>query len=203
MPRIRAASIEEHKELTRREIMDAAVALFRAQGYQDTNLGDIAAYVGIGRTTLYEYFSDKEDVLVHVVEASLPGVMDRMLGDLPDDLGERERLGELIVRALEYVSNDDDLGSMLMRQLPRLSAPAQDRIRLAHRRIEEEIVETCRRGVEGGEFRAFDPGEVARIVYALVMNASQSLLRDVDAKQRVHATADTVTRFVFDGLAVG
>ena len=52
MPRIRADSIVEHKEKTRSEILDAGATLFRSQGYTDTNLGDIAAYVGIGRTTL-------------------------------------------------------------------------------------------------------------------------------------------------------
>lgn len=201
MPRIRAASIQEHKDLTRREILDAAVGLFRAQGYQDTHLGDIAAYVGIGRTTLYEYFVDKEDILLNVVESTMPGVVGDILGGLPADLDSRARLSEIIVRALEYVSNDANLGSMLMRQLPQLSAAAQVRVRVAHQRIEEEIVRICREGVAIGEFRAFDPIEAARIVYALVMNASQSLLRDDDAKQRVHEVADTINRFIFDGLA--
>jgi AcrR family transcriptional regulator len=53
MPRIRAATIDEHKELTRTEILEAAGRLFRAEGYGETTLRDIASYVGIGRTTLY------------------------------------------------------------------------------------------------------------------------------------------------------
>ena len=201
MPRIRAATISEHKELTRQEILDAAASLFRTQGYESTSLGDIAGYVGIGRTTLYEYFADKEDILVHLVERTLPEVVDGMLSGLPQGLSHRERLGELIVRGLEFVSNDDDLGSTLMRELPRLGSDAQRRLRAAHRRLEDEVKRLCRLGIAEGEFRAFDPDDAGRLVFTLMMEASRSLLGDAEAKQRIHEAADTLVRFVFDGLA--
>jgi AcrR family transcriptional regulator len=203
MPRIRAGSIAEHKRRMRDDILSAAAALYRARGYADISLGDIAGYVGVGRTTLYEYFSDKEDVLASLVEATLPEVIDGMLGDIPDGLTHRERLGELMVRALEFVSTDDDLGSTLMRELPRLSRRTQERVRAAHSRLEEEVTRLCSDGIAVGEFRPFDPVDVGRIVFTLVMGVSGSLLRDADAKQRVHEVADTLARFVFDGLATG
>ena len=201
MPRIRAATIGEHKKLTRDDILDAAAALFLAQGYTDTSLGDIAGYVGIGRTTLYEYFDDKEDVLVNLVERRMPAVVDSMVDGLPDALTHRERLGELLVRGLEFVSNDADLGSTLMRELPKLSGPAQARIRASHKRLEDEVSRLCRDGILAGEFRAFDPADASRIVFTMMMNTSQALLRDAEAKQRVHEISDTLVRFLFDGLA--
>jgi AcrR family transcriptional regulator len=201
MPRIRAATIAEHKRQTRAEILDAAAALFRAQGYSDTALGDIAGFVGIGRTTLYEYFVDKEDVLIHLVERSLPSVVDDMVDSLPDDLTYRERLGELIVRGLEFVSSDADLGSTLMRELPKLSPEAQKRVRAAHSRLEDEVTRLCRLGISEGEFGSYDPSDASRIVFSTMMSTSQSLLRDRDAKQRVHEVADTLVRFLFEGLS--
>ena len=202
MPRIRAATIDEHKEMTRREILDAAGQLFRAEGYSETTLHDIAAYVGIGRTTLYEYFSDKEDVLVNLVEATIPGVVDGMLAGLPADISCRDRLSELIVRGLEFVSSDSNLGSTLIRELPKLSQRAQTRVRKAHGRLASEVTRLCRIGIDSGEFRQFDADDAGRLVYQMMMSASQGLLRDADAKQRIHDVADTLVRFVFDGLAV-
>lgn len=200
MPRIRASSIQEHKDLTRREILDAAAALFRAQGYDDTHLGDIAGYVGIGRTTLYEYFADKEDILASLVEETIPGVVEDMLADLPP-LRASDRLAELIQRGLAFVSTDENLGSMLMRETPRLSNEAQRRVRSAHRPLEDEIVKVVEAGIESGEFRNFDPMVAAQIVYGLMMSASTGLIRDADAKQRLHEVADTVVSVVFQGLA--
>ena len=203
MPRIRASSIKEHKDLTRSEILEAAAALFRAQGYGDTNLGDIAGYVGIGRTTLYEYFSDKEDILASLVEETVPGVVEEMLRGLPPALRARDRLAELIQRGLAFVSTDENLGSMLMRETPRLSNEAQRRVRSAHRPLQDEIVRVVESGIASGEFRNFDPMLSAQIVYGLMMAASTGLIRDADAKQRLHEVADTVVEVVFGGIAAG
>lgn len=201
MPRIRAASIEEHKRRTRAEILDAAAVLFRTHGFSEIGLGDIAASVGIGRTTLYEYFADKEDVLVNLVESRIPSVVEDLVSGVPEDVSTRDRLGELIVRGLEFVSSDDDLGSTLHKELPRLSEPAQQRLRRAHGALEDEVVRLCRIGIASGEFRAFDPVDAGRLVFTMVMAASQSLLRDPEAKQKMHEAADVLVRFVFDGLA--
>lgn len=202
MPRIRASTIEEHKRQTRAQILDAAADLFRSYGYAETHLGDISGYVGIGRTTLYEYFSDKEDVLVNLVEDRIPGVVDRLLAGVPDEVSIRECLGELIVRGLEFVSSDDDLGSILMRELPRLSEPAQRRIRRAHKPLEDEVIRLCAMGIESGEFRPFDPVDAGQLVFTVMMAASERLRRDHDAKGKLHEAADTLVRFVFEGLAV-
>lgn len=203
MPRIRAESIAEHKAMTQREILQAAAALFRAQGYSETSLGDVAAFVGIGRTTLYEYFTDKEDLLASLVEDQIPAVMEGLVSGLPDDVGQRDRLAELIVRGIEFVSTDDDLGSLLMRETPRLSKATQGRIRRSHSALLDEIVRLCRLGIEAGEFRPFDPEEAGRLVFATMWSAAQVLIGDADAKQKRHDAADTVVRFVMGGLAIG
>lgn len=202
MPRIRAESIAEHRAMMEREILAAAAALFRAQGYADTSLGDVAAYVGIGRTTLYEYFSDKDDLLASVVEDRIPAVMDDLVAGIPVDAPSADRLGELIVRGIGYVSSDDDLGSMLMRETPRLGRDAQDRIRTTHQRLLDEITSVCREGIDSGEFRPFDPDVAGRLVFSTMWSASQALIRDADAKQKRHEAADTLVRFVMGGLAI-
>jgi AcrR family transcriptional regulator len=202
VPRIRAESIEEHKTLTRRQILDAATGLFRMHGYTATNLGDIAAYVGIGRTTLYEYFTDKEDILVSLVEAEMPGVMDRMLSNLPPTISCRDHLGELIVRGLEFVSTDNDLGSMIMRELPSLSRQGQMRARRAHGKLAKAVTDACRDGIERGEFRRMDPEDAGRLVYTIMMSAGQGLMRSAEAEDRFEEVARTVVSLVFDGIAI-
>ncbi len=187
--------------MTRREILDAAAILFRVHGYTGVSIGDVAGYVGIGRTTLYEYFTDKEDLLASLVEARIPQVMEELVSGLPADRPYREQLSELIVRGIDFVSTDEDLGAMLIRETPRLGRETQIRIREAHQPLADEITALCRLGIEAGEFRPFDPDEAGRLVFATMWTASQSLIRDEDAKQRRHEAADTLVRFVFDGLA--
>ena len=200
MPRIRAESIAAHKELTRREILETAADLFVRQGYEETGLGEIAAVIGIGRTTLYEYFSDKEEILVCLVEENIPQVVDDMIARIPDGLDGRERLGELLLASLQFVSDDSNLGTLIMREVPKLSPEAQVKVRAAHARLEREIVEVCEKAVESGEFRNLDPVVAGRIASSMVMCSARSLLRDKDPKQKMHETADTLLSVLFDGL---
>ena len=200
MPRIRADSIEEHKTLTRRDILEAAAGLFRCQGYNETSLGDISSEVGIGRTTLYEYFSDKEGILVSLVKQELPGLMAELVADLPDDGSCRDRLGVLIERGLEFVSDVSKLGSMLMRELPNISKAAQREVRQAHFGLADAVVQVCREGIASGEFRERNPMVVGQLVYGLMMSASSGLLRSPEAEARRREVSDTLQGIVFDGL---
>ena len=200
MPRIRAGSIREHKAQTRREILEAAAALFCAHGYEDTSLGDIAAYVGIGRTTLYDYFRDKEEVLVELVEESVPAAVDRFLDGVPADVAGRERLSELVQRALMFIADEANLGTLVMREVPKLSPEAQRRVGMAHGRIGEEIRAVCADAVASGDFVTTDPDRLGDYATTVVLWAARRLIRAEDPKQIVHDVSDETLRLLFDGL---
>ncbi len=51
------------KETKRREIYTAALPVFAAKGLDKTKMEDIAKAAGIGKGTVYEYFSNKEEIL--------------------------------------------------------------------------------------------------------------------------------------------
>ena len=152
MPRIRAENIEAHKLKTRREILEATHALLEELGSADISLGEVAHEAGIGRTTLYEYFRDKDDLIASLVEDRLPGVIDLIISELESTDGV-ERLVELAKATVHFVVSDPVLGLILHRELPRLSAEAQDRIRAAHSELATDMIDAYRVSVERGELR--------------------------------------------------
>lgn len=54
------------KEMTRKNILEAAKAHFIDFGYKDTLVSDIAQFVHLDRRTIYRYFPTKESLLVHI-----------------------------------------------------------------------------------------------------------------------------------------
>jgi AcrR family transcriptional regulator len=200
MPRIRAGNIEEHKELTRGQILDAAQDLFSEHGYQETSLGDIAAFVGIGRTTLYEYFKDKEDLLASLVDENLPQVFADMAEQLDSDAPFIDQLAELTVRLTEWVVTDPTLGLLLHREVPRLSDATQERIRVAHENLSKEYARIYRGGVMGGEMRALPWDLAGRFVQDLVMSASKVLLDAEDPQVRMREVCDSMVDFLKNGI---
>src|SRR5262245_35803263 len=60
-----ALGMRERKRQERRDaIIDAAMALFRAQGYEQTRMEEIAQRADISPPTLYRYFPRKSELLV-------------------------------------------------------------------------------------------------------------------------------------------
>jgi mycofactocin system transcriptional regulator len=48
---------------THEEIETVAFALFRAHGFDETTMDDIASAMGVGRSTLFRYYPSKNDIL--------------------------------------------------------------------------------------------------------------------------------------------
>lgn len=52
----------------RLEIASDAIEVFSQKGYYNTNLKDIAKAAGMGRTSLYKYFRNKDEIYYYIVK---------------------------------------------------------------------------------------------------------------------------------------
>jgi AcrR family transcriptional regulator len=93
----RGRSVEGRAEV-RRDLVAAAVQLFRSKGYDDTTVDDIAAGAGVGRRTFFRYFRSKEDAISPDHEAGLARVAEVFDTAHPD-----EPTASLVLRAGETV----------------------------------------------------------------------------------------------------
>ena len=201
MPRIRADNIAEHKALTRSQILDVAQDLFAEWGYEDTSFGDISASVGIGRTTLYEYFTDKDDLLASLVEETLPQTIRDMVAAIPEDSSPTERLRQLTVRMVEFVAVDPTLGLLLHREVQKLAPEAQERVAVAHQGLSHEFADAYRAGVAAGELKMLPAGLAGRFLNDLIMSAAKALIDSKDPTERLDEVTSAVSDVLFNGLA--
>jgi AcrR family transcriptional regulator len=63
VPKLWNETIEAHRVQVRDAILDAAAVLVFEQGLRGVTMAQIAERAGIGRATLYKYFSDVETIL--------------------------------------------------------------------------------------------------------------------------------------------
>jgi AcrR family transcriptional regulator len=86
-------SLRGHKQLVRDAIIEAALALFADRGFDNVTVTDIAERAGVGRTTFFRYFGDKQEVLFPADEDPAAAV----LVDPPP-----RRIGESLPAALAH-----------------------------------------------------------------------------------------------------
>ncbi|MGD2042916.1 MAG: TetR family transcriptional regulator [Acidimicrobiia bacterium] len=197
MPRIRAASIDEHKELTRRALLDAAWQLIADAGTAEVPLGEVALLAGVGRTTFYDYFDDRDDVIASLVEEKLPGVIADLIESVPDGLATRDRLARLASLTVEFVATDRVFGVILHREVGRMGLEAQRRISRSHSELATELSSIYTKGVEEGVFRPL-PGYLAgRLIQDTIMSAARAL---IDDETRLREVTEGVEAFLLGGL---
>ncbi len=81
---------------TRNKILDAALDVFYGKGFHLATVDEIAERAGVGKGTLYRYFSNKEKLFNELVQV---------------------RLQELEKRATEVLNGDDDVLTMITKYL--------------------------------------------------------------------------------------
>lgn len=64
MPRITGNSLGEHRVQMRAKIFAAFTEVLESAGYDALTLADLANRVGVGRTAMYNYYPDKEALLL-------------------------------------------------------------------------------------------------------------------------------------------
>ena len=200
MPKIRAASIDEHKELTRRSLLEAAFRVIDEAGTGEVPLGEIALAAGVGRTTFYDYFEDRDDVIASLVEEKLPDVIADLIESVPDDLDNRQRLARLASETVEFVANDRVLGVILHREVGRMGLDAQERIRRSHAQLATELASIYMAGVSEGVFREMPPYLAGRFIQDTIMSAARAL---IDDHSRRHEVREGLEAFLLGGLGSG
>lgn len=83
---------ERRKEARPRELLDAALALFVAQGFAATKAQDVAKHAGVSKGTLFLYFSSKEDLFRAVVRENIVGQFSELNKALDRFTGSTEEL---------------------------------------------------------------------------------------------------------------
>jgi AcrR family transcriptional regulator len=155
MPRLWNETIEAHRREVRDAILDTTAALVAERGLASVTMSQIATDTGIGRATLYKYFSDVESILVAWHERQIEAHLDR-LTEVRGGAGSPGDRLRAILEAYAELSRADD-GNELAALLHQGPHVARARHRL-HSFVQVLIAEA----VTSGEIRDdVPPGELA------------------------------------------
>ncbi len=139
-------------------ILEAAAQLFDALGYAGTTTNKIAQRAGVSVGSLYQYFPDKDAVLLALSErhmadsgATLQAVFQRLEEERPDLEGT---VALLIDATVELHRHDPGLHRLLFEQTPRSPALMERFFRLEALMVAAVLPQLARLGVDGAHPRA-------------------------------------------------
>ncbi len=159
---------EEEQIRRRHEIFGASVKLFLKNGFQETSMREIAAEAGIGKSTLYDYFPTKDDILAWGMEDEFIdlAVAAQQIAALP--LPAVTRLRKIMKNHVDVLAAGKEFYLKLSFEVQRLSLETQRRIQTRRHSYQDLIRQLIDEGIQEGVFRKVDSLFVARMLIVAI-----------------------------------
>lgn len=195
MPRISATNNAAQRQLTQRRILTAFGELLFTNGLPGLTMTHVAKHAGVGRTAVYNYFADMEELLV----AYALDETERFLSDLKNRLDELDnpvdRLALYIRAQIEDLSRRHLPPGPAMRSV--LSPSSFAKLAGHVGDLNDMLTEILADGVAQGYLPGADVAELANLVHGS-LTASASRGPDMEDAREQHI-ANTV-RFIQSGV---
>ncbi|MDI2127497.1 helix-turn-helix domain-containing protein [Yinghuangia seranimata] len=185
MPKIRAASVAEHRAMQHAALLDAARALLDEGGFAALTFPALAERTGLARSSVYEYFRSRAAVVEELCAVDLPAwvaEVENAMAAVEDPAG---KIAAYVHRQLELVG-DRTHRVVVAISTGELDAGARERIRAAHGRIVELVVSAL------ADLGHPDPMLVASLVQGMVDAAVRRIECGADGREVTAATLGLV-----------
>jgi AcrR family transcriptional regulator len=198
---VRPGLRDRKKQKTRETIIEVALELFVARGYEETTIAEIADAAEVSPRTIFAYFPSKEDILF----CDTPDIHERLaqvLRDRPEGATALDALRDFIAGSLSTASNEEHNVALRRRIVVAGNEPLRrsQRARLAP--FEQLMAETIAEDLHAG------PDDIRPRMIAAALATAISAIGDHDpdtspelvSPQQVMAVIDDVMGFLRGGL---
>lgn len=160
------------KRLTDRKreaIIQAAIAEFRANGFEITSMDKIAATAGVSKRTVYNHFPSKEELFAEILNQLWARITDEQAVTYRADQPLREQLLPMLLAKLQMMADDNFLGLARVAIAATIHSPerAQDMVaRMGER--EEGLTVWIRAAQADGRLKAVEADFAAQQMQGLL-----------------------------------
>ncbi len=163
-------------ELTRRSVLDAAIARFGRDGFRATSVADVARDAGVGGTVPYAYFASKEALFLAALDDDAAAVMEEGLVRLTSEDRPPQWREQLVLTLIDAL----DRHPLARRVLAGLEPEVTDRVQdiPAMLELRKAVVEQLRADQAAGLVRTdIDAESVGNGAVTIILTVLMSVLQ--------------------------
>ncbi len=161
----------EEVDRRRHQVFAASIQVFLEKGFQETSMHEIAAAAGMGKSTLYDYFKSKDEILLSVVEDGIYDLSQRARQIASQDLPAAEKIHQVMHAHLEYLLENKEFYNRILYEVQRLGPESQRRIQIKRHAYQDLLCRLVEEATREGSFRAVNPLLAARTILAILSPA--------------------------------
>lgn len=180
------------------EIANTALGLFNEKGFGQTSMREIAEIVGMGKSSLYDFFTTKDEIFIFILEEKTDDLICETREIINLDLPPERCLRELMKANLTY--NKENIGLLFwLRSEERfLASENQERVKKVHHDYQDMFVSVIEKGIIDGVFRKTD----ATLATRLLINSMLSIAYSSRPKHSMEEMLDMSLDIFLHGITV-
>ncbi|MDR2485464.1 MAG: TetR/AcrR family transcriptional regulator [Treponema sp.] len=185
-------------EKRRQEILERALGVFMAEGFENTTFQKIAGRCGITRTTLYIYFKNKREIFNYSIKQLMGGVeRDIVLMRQDTSLNHLEKLIKVICMIIDRLEENRLLLSVVLDYLRYLAKGNENLDGIVRRRtirLRHILATMIIEGIRAGDIRPVNVRNADDLLYGLLEAGifRLTVLRHSSIKEMKQAAALTI-----------
>ena len=185
----------------KQEIIEKAKIVFAKRGYHNTSLSHISKKCGMGRTTIYQYFKNKDEIFYHTVGSTLEEIQTQVEVIVTnEELSFTEKLKQ-VVHQLTEGQEDNNTFILLLETLLILNRGTNEvieKIKDDIQRLKDTIENLIREAIEKKEIKPVDSKSFAETIYTFIETFTlKKISNKGDSKVKVE-----FLNLLIDGLKV-
>jgi len=189
------------KAAKRDKIIQAAVNVFAEKGFYNSKVSDVASKAGVADGTIYNYFKNKDDLLICLFEKKMDQILNRFnmeLADIPDPI---EKMQKFLRIYFDIIREDQELAEVFqveLRQSDKFLKDYHNQKFLDYLNIIADILST---GVQNSFFRPDLNIDVMKImVFGAIDEVARQWILGAHVKYSLEEAAAQVSQIIIDGL---
>ncbi|MCU0535251.1 MAG: TetR/AcrR family transcriptional regulator [Hydrococcus sp. Prado102] len=187
---------------TRSRILQSALRLFAAKGYEGTTTKDLAAAANVAEGTLFRHFVNKKAILIEVATSGWVEILTDLLTEL-SEMGSYKAVAQVMRRRMSRLQENSDLLRVCFLEAqyhPELRDRIQSEVIAKMTDVAEAFFQTA---MDRGIYRRMNPKIVAQVflgMFAIAGFSNDTILDTKSSPKALQEMAEGIADIFLNGV---
>jgi AcrR family transcriptional regulator len=201
---IEAVNLTSQENDTRTRILQAALRLFAAKGYEGTTTKDLASAANVAEGTIFRHFAHKKAILVEVATSGWVDILTDLLTEL-SEMGSYKAVAQVMRRRMLRLQENSDLLRVCFIEAQyhrELRDRIQSEVIAKMTDVAEAFFQTA---MERGIYRPMNPKIVAQVflgMFAIAGFSNETILDSNSSPKTLQEMAEGIADIFLNGVLV-
>jgi len=166
------------EQIIRETIIESASVLFKKWGLKKTSMEDIAKLAGKGKSTIYYYYPNKEEIFLIVMERLAKGIVKNSKEVINKEKKAEDKLRKYLLEYSSEIKKYADLYDIIRYEIKE-DVELKTKIRTSYDTEENDLIkDIIRYGILNKEFKPYTEDEI-KAISGTILSIARSMLFDL------------------------